>query len=394
MMNSPLENPTKKLTKVAFFCDFYSSLGGTESYNTVLIKELVNAGIEVRVYIGEKPRRSHWINELAKLGVPFKQPLTFHDDLSRREIEKEFIDSVVDEINLWKPDIIHTHPFKKMAITWLKTERANTSIPIVATEWTVPCKEASHWFEADTAEHINKTAAFIATCVTSRKGIRLHHKYNGPIRVIPHLLSTKPSKMKLPPTSNTESFSVGCIARLSTEKGIAYLLGAWRKVAAKKPLATLHIYGHGDDENTLKELTRCLGVEDSVFFEGTFSPGEVVSIAKKHDFFIQPSLFESIPTSIIELMLSGRTLIATRVGGIPELITNGRTGLLVDPGSTDQIARAIVRLADDRDLLEQLSNAAYKFSKDTYTTKENFKSILRLYQDVMHDNNSNDKTSQ
>lgn len=371
------------ISKVALFCDFFSSLGGTENYNMLLAEELVKRGIEVRVYIGEKPRRSDWIDRLTKIGVEPRTPHIYHTDLSQRDIEKKFIDEIADEIALWSPDVIHAHPFKKMAICWLNNPRTDHAIPIVATEWTVPTNNAMYWFEPDTTEHINSVSAYIATCQAAAHGIRDYHKYRGPVFTVPHLLAHPASRVDLPihPAGDV-SFSVGCVARFSVEKGVMFLLGAWQKVHACRPTARLHLYGHGDDERWLRELCICLGIQESVRFEGTFAPGTIATIASRHDFFIQPSLFESIPTSAIELMACGRTIIATRVGGLPELIDHD-AGLMVDPASTDQLSTAILSLGNDPGRVRRLSENAYRVITQRYDTQKSIDNILCVYRSVI-----------
>jgi len=379
------------ITKIAFFCDFFSSLGGTENYNLLLIKELIRRGIEVRVYIGERPRRTDWLDRLSKLQVQVKMPGIYHEDLSRRDIEQQFIDEIADEIAAWHPDVIHTHPFKKMAICWLSNSHTDSSIPIVATEWTVPTRNAAHWFEPDTADYINDVSAYIATCKAAAHGIREYHGYKGPIFNIPHLLAHPANPLALPTRSKNGSFSVGCVARLSVEKGVTFLIGAWRQVLIARPTAKLHLYGHGSDEASLRELCDCLGVGHSVLFEGTFAPGDISVIAAKHDFFVQPSLFESIPTSTIELMACGRAVIATRVGGLPELVVDHKTGLLVDVASTDQLSSAILELGDDHKILEKLSENAYEIIAHRYKIQRTVDEILSVYRSVVVSRSSSQK---
>lgn len=371
---------SQKKLRVLLLCDFFSSLGGTEYYNYELAKGLIDRGHEVRIYVGERARRNEWQSKIEELGIPFAQPNVFHKDLDSREIEINFMDTVVDEINEWRPDVIHTHPFKKMAIVWLSHKRSDKSIPIVATEWTVPTKQASHWFEDDINEHISDVSLFIATCEAAARGIHAYHGYKGKIIEIPHIIRNMPEKPL--PITDTNLTSVGCVGRFSTEKGIAFLIGAWRQVQAQLPGASLHLYGHGADEDALKELARCLGVADSVHFAGTFEPGTLPEVAQNHAFFVQPSLFESIPTSLIELMMCGRAIVASDVGGIAEVVKNGRNGFIVEPGSTDQLADAIVKLLSSREKIFTFAKQAHVDAHQRYNANKAIDSIVDAYYDV------------
>lgn len=120
-----------------------------------------------------------------------------------------------------------------------------------------------------------------------------------------------------------------------------------------------------------------------MIFEGTYPPFTGIdSIASKHTVFVQPSLFESIPTSLIELMLRGRSIVASNVGGIPELI-NSRTGILTEPGNTDQIAIAIIDLLKHPAKAKKLATAAQALATERYNYNDTLDKIYKLYNDIV-----------
>ncbi len=372
-----------KVSKVVLLCDFFSTLGGTENYNMALAKGLRDAGIEVRIYIGEKPPLSHWTTQLVAEGIFFKEPPVHHTDLTSNLIEKDFIESVVEEINEWHPDIIHVHPFRKMAIQWLSNKKADHLIPVVATEWTVPNENAAHWFEPEAPQYINKVHTYIATCKAIEKGLRSYSNYQGNIVSIPHIIKTVP---EIQPTHSDQTFrSIGCVSRLSAEKGLVFLIGAWKQVVESFPDATLHIYGHGPEESELLAIRDALGMSQQIIFEGTFKPGEIGDVAKRHSIFVQPSLFESIPTSIIELMLHGRVIIASNVGGIAELVRHNINGIITPPGSTDAIAKGIIKLLSSKELVATYSSQSFEDSHATYDYEKTINDIVALYNSILTD---------
>jgi glycosyltransferase involved in cell wall biosynthesis len=366
--------------RVLLLCDFFSSYGGTELYNYTLANELQKRGIEVRVYIGEKPRLSHWLGLAKNDSIFTKYPDIFHVNLEQNEIEKKFVDSIVDEVNLWNPDIIHTHPFKKMAIQWLKHPRHNPNIPLVATEWTVPNNKNPHWFERDMYNEIHHVSAYIATCETVHKAINSVHSYTGPVADIPHLVESKNDSISTP--SNLFQ-NVAYIGRFSKEKGVNYLIQSWIDVLQAHPNATLTLYGHGDEESNLKQLASKLGVTNSVHFAGTFSPyGGIEKISKNHQLFIQPSIFESIPTSLIELMLRGKTIIATDVGGVKELVDE-TTGILIPSENADAISTAICYFLSNPEEAISRGNTAHRSTKQIYILDKNIDKIIELYRSLI-----------
>lgn len=365
--------------RVLLLCDFFSSLGGTEYYNALLAQGLHDMGIDVRVYIGERPRHNYWIDILKTAGIKYYHPEEFHSDLESDEIEKEFINQNVAAINAWQPDVIHTHPFKKLAMTWIEHPIANSSIPIVATEWTIPSPQTEHWFDVRTKKHIDRVSVFVATCRALEQGIREYHKYTGRVTVIPHLLEWG----DVLPSSPASSLSVGCISRLSAEKGLDFLIGAWVAVVAVHPDASLHIYGHGSDLEHLTVLCDSLGLKDVVHFEGVFEPfAGVDAVAARHAFFVQPSLFESIPTSLIELMMRDKAVVASDVGGISELI-DASTGLLVEKANTEQLAAAINKLLADPSLTEELGKSAGMLAKERYDYQKCLTQLVAVYDTLL-----------
>lgn len=366
------------ISKVALFCDFLNSVGGTEYYNTTLAIELKKCGIDVRVFIGEKTKLTHWTNILSKYNIPYYEPTRQHSVLSSRQIETIFIrNRVISILDKWQPDVIHCSPAGKMLLAFLETKQKN-SIPIIATEYTTPSPTTAHWYQKDLPNKVNKINAFIATCKASARGIRNFHGYKGHIKVIRHLISHKQTQDKF-----IYNQSVACIARLSPEKGVGFLLGAWKIVASKCPKATLHIYGHGYAEEYLRELTKSLGIEKSVLFHGIYPPEKgISSIVKKHQIFIQPSMFESISTSTIELMGYAKPIIATNAGGTKEII-NKKTGILIPVASTDILAKKIITLLREPTLCEYYGRNAKQYFMTEYDLKNNIEKTIDLYKKVI-----------
>ncbi|MCQ2562663.1 MAG: glycosyltransferase family 4 protein, partial [Alphaproteobacteria bacterium] len=118
--------------KVALFCDFFNNLGGTEYYNMMLATELKKHGFDVRIFIGEKPRQTPYLDILKENSIEYIESKRFHDDYSDRSIEKEFIVSILDYFQYWTPDIIHASPAGKLIVAYLENKK-HPNIPIVAT---------------------------------------------------------------------------------------------------------------------------------------------------------------------------------------------------------------------------------------------------------------------
>jgi glycosyltransferase involved in cell wall biosynthesis len=145
------------------------------------------------------------------------------------------------------------------------------------------------------------------------------------------------------------------VGRLTRKKGIEYLISAVKLVGD----ADLLIVGDGPDRDRLEKMALGLRVE----FVGRASPERICQYLKQAKILILPSLYEGLPNVILEAMAVGVPVIATRVGGIPDLVKDGETGLLVEPGSVDELTRGIRKLIEDDDLRKKLANNSFEEAK-------------------------------
>ncbi len=149
---------------------------------------------------------------------------------------------------------------------------------------------------------------------------------------------------------------VGIIARLSGVKGHAYLIEAMRQVRIKHPEAQLLIAGEGPLAEDLARRSAPLGLGQGVFFfSNTRDTRELLAAM---DIFAMPSLHEGLGLGLMEAMASEVAAVGSEVGGIPALIRNGDTGVLVPPKDADALAEAISRLLSDPSLRESLARNA------------------------------------
>ncbi|HDK16867.1 MAG TPA: glycosyltransferase, partial [Nitrospirae bacterium] len=139
---------------------------------------------------------------------------------------------------------------------------------------------------------------------------------------------------------------IGVVARLSDrQKGQSCLLLAMRKIIERYPEAGLLVIGSGEDEGRLRDLSAQLGLDGSVSFLGVRD--DIPELLAGMDILVQPSVSEPLGVSILEAMYSGLPVVATNVGGIPEIVRHGETGFLVPPKEPDALADSIIKLIDD-----------------------------------------------
>ena len=158
---------------------------------------------------------------------------------------------------------------------------------------------------------------------------------------------------------------VGVVARLEAEKGHRDLIQAWPLVRASHPDAQLAIVGEGSLADELRDLAARLQVAGSVTFTGRRD--DVSALTADLTLSVLPSIREAQGISILEAMARRVPVVATAVGGIPEVITDGVDGLLVPPADPPALAAAISRLLADGRLRERIGEAGYRTVADRYS---------------------------
>jgi phosphatidylinositol alpha-1,6-mannosyltransferase len=153
------------------------------------------------------------------------------------------------------------------------------------------------------------------------------------------------------------------VGRLIPVKGFEFLVRAYASVAHERPKVKLVLVGDGDQRGELVELARTLEVADGVVFTGTAGRDEIPGYLAAADVVVVPSVrhagyVDGLPNVALEAMAAGRPLVATRAGGLPDLVRDGENGLLVDEKDAAGLAAAITRLVDDSELRSRLGRTA------------------------------------
>ena len=177
------------------------------------------------------------------------------------------------------------------------------------------------------------------------------------------------------------SLVIGVISVLRPEKGLATLVEAFAQVLDRQPGIRLAIVGSGPELSRLQQMAERLGIADACVFEP--AKADVASVLRSIDIFVLPSLSEALSNSLMEAMACGCAAVASAIGGNPELIVDGETGLLFECGNTAALAAQLRRLIDDADLRGRLacagsSRMAAEFSVTTAVAR-----VERLYESLL-----------
>jgi glycosyltransferase involved in cell wall biosynthesis len=173
------------------------------------------------------------------------------------------------------------------------------------------------------------------------------------------------------------------VGHLARHKGQRYLIEALPSVRAVIPGVRAAIVGDGPLRADLEAAARRAGVEDALFFAGARPPEEVAAILCAADVFAFPSVEEGLGSSLLDAMAAGAPIAAARAGGIPEIVRDGETGLLVEPADPAALAQAIVRLLLDRPLAARISRAARDWVRANGTAERMVRETIAVYEDVL-----------
>ena len=177
--------------------------------------------------------------------------------------------------------------------------------------------------------------------------------------------SIEPSPLRDDFNLSPEDCIVGFVGRLDTQKGIPTLLAATKIAAAQDPRIKLTMAGDGNLRSPIDEFRRRNHLEDCLYVAGFRE--DIPAFLKAVDFLVLPSYWEGFCYAAVEGMAAGKAVVATHTSSLPEIIEEGRTGLLVPPRSPDALAQAVIDLASNTALRESMGRAGLERVKSHFT---------------------------
>ncbi len=201
-----------------------------------------------------------------------------------------------------------------------------------------------------------------------RRKIRLC--YNG-------IDTARYSPSSFPGRTHGKAITAGCVSVLRREKNLGLLLRAFSKSAECCPELKLLIVGSGPEESRLRELADQLGLDDR--FSLRPAQGDVVSALREIDIFVLPSLTEALSNSLMEAMACECAVIASDVGGNPELVDPERTGLLFESGNLRDLTDKIKRLSCNDVLRKRLGISAREFIERQFSLERTSRRMEEIY---------------
>jgi glycosyltransferase involved in cell wall biosynthesis len=213
------------------------------------------------------------------------------------------------------------------------------------------------------------TADIMGRCDQAHRSLDRRVIHNG-------IAPLSPEGRSRPAELTPSAFNVGIVGRVTEVKGIAHALRAMAQVGVQSRLQ-LHVLGTGPLRDELAGESARLGLSERVHFHG-FQRNILDWIAHL-DALLMPSLHEGLPYTLLEAMSLGVPTVASRVGGLAEVLVDGRTGLLIEVGDEAGLAAALTRLAEDPELARRLGAASATVQREAYTLSRMADEYLEVY---------------
>jgi glycosyltransferase involved in cell wall biosynthesis len=179
-----------------------------------------------------------------------------------------------------------------------------------------------------------------------------------------------------------EAFVYGTVGRLVETKGLGILLKAFARVYEKYPESWLILTGKGRLEAELRSLAAELQIHERVLFLGYRT--DIPEILKAYDVFVFPSIAEGLPGALLEAMATGIPVIASRVGGVPEILNNPELGMMISPSSVGKLTTAMEQLGNINEMERNaIGNALRERVLAEFTKEKMISAMTREYFAVM-----------
>lgn len=356
----------------------YAEFGGTEKHVLTLIRALSDNIKPCLITPYGK-----CLPVFRDLGVPYETipPLTFKPGLRNSlRLHHEAFDRLYQEFRF---SLVHVHAGMEQAVAASLASRKTSGMPIVFTIHGYP-DTASYLTSGIFANRVVNEVICVSeaerrkaeACGWSKA--KLSVIYNGvPAPKVPEIPDRTRACWNIPESA----YVIGTVARLERAKGIRYLVSAMPEVVSRFPNTVLVIVGDGSKRCELTSLSSELGISQNVIFTGQLTdPGPILSIL---DVFVLPSLREALGLAILEAMAFSLPVVATRVGGIPEAVVHNETGILVPPGNSEALTRALLGLAENPAMRKAHGAAGRKRFLKLFTDSAMAGQTLAVYKRVL-----------
>ena len=386
--------------KVLHLTDDLSLMGGVQSYLSALEVILPANGVECALW------------------APAPGPLR---GAASRWYGRRYRNRVREIIGVEKPDLVHVHNLWMRLSPLPLSSAVEAGLPVLMTvhdynwvcprKWMItaddePCetgfagrcavsgcrgsREGAIWTPYNalrwlkTSLHRPMLARWVDRFITPSRHLGRWMERSLGVRGVSHIPNFAPSPHpgNAQPVTNTKTLVFA--GRLSREKGLDIALRAMEELVVRHRECRLVIAGDGPMKRDLEGLVDALGLERAVRFAGPLEPDELGRLYVEAGLVVLPTLWmENCPVSVLESFAHGRAVVATRIGGVPELIDDGMTGALFDRGDSAGLAACLDSLLADPGRIEAMGARAAAAWAESYTPERHGQLLRSVYDESL-----------
>jgi glycosyltransferase involved in cell wall biosynthesis len=334
--------------KIAIIVDYFPPkwLAGTEIGTYNLAEQLAKRGHEIHVITSQdegipkfNKEKGFYIHRIPRPTVRIIRGII--------SILKIFL-----KIHTIKPEIVHVQDLELGIHAYF--QKKILKIPYIIWGQGSDVYFPNYFTRMTTKLILQNADAILA--LTEDMQIKIKNIYNTKIYIVPNGIDLEVyNSVTINLKKETDTKNILFVGSLYPVKGVKYLITAMKKILEEMPDVRLILVGDGKERENLVELSKQLSIVKYVRFVGKIPHEKVKNFMQDADVFVLPSLSEGLPNVILEAMACGLPIVASRVGGISNIITNDINGYLVEVEDTDDIANKIILLLNDQALRKKIS---------------------------------------
>ncbi|WP_053371895.1 glycosyltransferase family 4 protein [Paenibacillus sp. FJAT-27812] len=397
-----------KIALVSYWSIPYT--GGVSTYVLALRQGLEARGYEVDILSHNETGMNYHIVDKGKsidkqaISVPIMQQigtrfneksLNYDSWLAAMEGERIAFRQALSEFSLKKYDLIHAQDvISAIGASEVKSRTAPLIVTLhgkLAAEWKLQGAIFDHTRSWQWANGLDYYGSMVGdSIIFPSQWLRQQYESTGLMKdiqmdVIPYGIDTL-SFIRKSASINSPSRQEGvkllvCPARLDPVKGHEVLLEALALLLKQRSDWICWLIGDGPSHERLEQITKQYNLQQHVRFLGHRS--DMASLLKEADIVVHPSIHDNLPFAIMEAQITGKPIIASEVGGIPEMIINGENGLLVPSGRADLLVDQIIGLFNDDALRKKMANKARYDGLRNWSLDKMIDRIVRLYDEAI-----------
>jgi glycosyltransferase involved in cell wall biosynthesis len=359
------------------------TIGGAEKVVMMILDYLNRERFEVKLgcFISQKRPENIFLDRVRKRYV--KPEILWMN----KTFDFNNIQQLRDILIRDKIQILHTHGYRSDIIGYLATRKMDI-VRIATAHGYTPTELKLRLYEWLDRKVLKYFTQILCVSESIQSDLAQHRIPVSRLQLVPNAvdsvqLSTDHEQYKATVYRQwgiaADTFLLGTVARLSPEKGVDSLIKAFAQVQSELNCkAKLLIIGDGPERHQLQMLVNRLSLDDKVVFCGFQS--EIEPYYHAIDLYILASITEGLPISLLEAMAIGRPVIATAVGGVPNLVINHQTGLLVPPNNTSGLAEAIRWAISHPTEMQTMGKTGQSLIAEHYSVTKWINQIESIYQ--------------